>query len=109
MAEEEEAFQDDLQGATSPKFAYNIAFFASSYHLHPTSLGLHRHFLQPGETLNFETHSNEEELAEQALNFTAQSLVQSALRIGLFWGTKTDEAVLSLWDRYFNCTSKSGK
>lgn len=106
MATEVEVFQDDLVGVTSSKFAYDIAFFVSSYYLHPTSLGVNHHYLQPGETFNFEAQSTEEELSKQALFFTAQSLVQSALRIGLFWGTETEEAVLSVWERYGKYTGK---
>jgi len=106
MAEENELFQDGLAGPSSPKFAYDVPFFVSSYYFHPTALGLHSHFLQAGQVFDFVQRSDENHLAQEALIFTAQSLMQSAIRMSLFWKTGTEEVLIAFWSRHINYFSK---
>jgi hypothetical protein len=100
MAEEDEVFEDELVGPASPRWAYDIAFFISSYHFHPTSLGLRHHFLQPGDIFSFEQRSKEGKLTEQGLIIAVQCLLQSASRIGRYWGVDAEDTISSLWERY---------
>ncbi len=100
MAVEQELLEQEPSGPSSSKFAYDVPFFISSYYFHPTALGLHHLLPKAGKVLRFERSSYEDQLAEQALYFTAQFLLQIAFRIGRYWGIQIDDLVCSLWSRY---------
>ena len=99
MAEEPDLLDQGLIGPLSTKWAYDIAFFVSSYYFHPTSFGLHHHVLDPGDKLSFR-RSDQEAPGRQALMHTVQCLMQSASRIGHFWGMNADDELSRLWTQY---------
>jgi hypothetical protein len=108
MAQESEHFAEEPSGAASPKWAYDIAFFISSSYFHPTSLGLHRHFLKPGDRFTAKQLIDANEAAEQGMIFAAQFLLQIASRIASYWGLESDDFLSDLWNRYLNPIGENG-
>lgn len=100
MADEDETFETESEGVTSPRWTHDVTFFISSYHLHPTSLGLRHHFLQAGDTFDFRPRHGEDQFASHGLVSTLQCLSRSASRIGLFWGVNAEDPLSSLWEKY---------
>jgi hypothetical protein len=107
MADEEEMLDPQSVGITSPKWTHDVIFFTSSYYLHPTSLGLRHHFLQPGDTFHFRRQYDEDGFASHGLVSTLQCLSHSASRVGLFWGMDVEDVLSSLWERYVKPVIKS--